>query len=45
MGGLVHLVQRGGGWAGWGPIDIPRPRYGAFRQNITMTFGVEKLEW
>jgi len=19
MGGLLHLVQRGGAWAGWGP--------------------------
>jgi len=24
MGGLLHLIQRGGAWAGCGPL--PRPR-------------------
>ena len=23
MGGLLHLVQRGGAWAGWGPAQSP----------------------
>jgi len=23
MGGLLHLVQRGGDWAGWGPTQSP----------------------
>ena len=23
MGGLLHLVQRGGAWAGWGPVQSP----------------------
>ena len=23
MGGLLHLVQRGGAWAGWGPTQSP----------------------
>jgi len=23
MGGLLHLVQRGGAWAGWGPAQFP----------------------
>jgi len=23
MGGLLHLVQRGGAWTGWGPIQYP----------------------
>jgi len=25
MGGLLHLVQRGGAWAGWGPTQSPPP--------------------
>jgi len=24
MGGLLHLVQRGGAWMGWGPTQSPR---------------------
>ena len=23
MGGLLHLVQQGGTWAGWGPVQSP----------------------
>jgi len=23
MGGLLHLVQRGGAWEGWGPAQSP----------------------
>jgi len=23
MGGLLHLVHRGGAWAGWGPAQSP----------------------
>jgi len=23
MGGLLHLVQQGGTWAGWGPAQSP----------------------
>jgi len=23
MGGLLHLVQQGGAWAGWGPAQAP----------------------
>ena len=23
MGGLLHLIQRGGAWAGWGPAQSP----------------------
>ena len=23
MGGLLHLVQRGGAWVGWGPVQSP----------------------
>jgi len=26
MGGILHLVQRGRAWAGWGPAQSP-PRY------------------
>ena len=25
IGGLLHLVQRGGDWAGWGPAERPIP--------------------
>jgi len=28
-----------------GPTCIRRPRFGGPRRNISMTFGVEKLEW
>jgi len=27
MGGLLHLVQRGGAWAGWGPRPVPSSLY------------------
>jgi len=28
MGGLLHLVQRGGAWAGWGPAQpVPSSLY------------------